>query len=91
MSIRRKALKPFTFADGRTHVAAGEIACAPAWEIMHNEAKYPNPHAFEGLRFVRDLSLPPGTSATGREPMRGTALTDASKDFPIWGLGSKVW
>ncbi|MCJ1248353.1 hypothetical protein MMC30_005570 [Trapelia coarctata] len=92
MSIRRKALKPFTFSDGRTHVAPGEIACAPAWEIMHNEAKYPNPNAFEGLRFVKDLPLPTSTFASGmrNEPMRGTTLTDASKDFPIWGLGSKV-
>jgi len=89
VSIRRKALKPFTFADGRTHVAAGEIACAPAWEIMHNEAKYPNPHVFEGLRFVKDLPVPLSTARN--EPMRGTILTDASKDFPIWGLGSKVW
>ena len=91
MSIRRKALKPFTFADG-THVPAGDIACAPAWEIMHNEAKYPRPQDFEGLRFAKERDLPLGSaSGTGDEPMRGTVLTDASKDFPIWGLGSKVW
>lgn len=65
---------------------------------MHNEVKYPRPHDFEGLRFVKEgeklvgsASVKIGGKGRGEEPMRGTVLTDASRDFPIWGLGSKVW
>ena len=89
VGVRRKALKPYTFSNGGPHVAAGEIACVPAWEFMHDPAKYPEPDAFDPLRFV-----PVSHEAVkgGREnPLRGTTVTDASKDFPIWGLGSKVW
>ena len=89
VGIRRKALKPYTFANGGPHVAAGEIACVPAWDFMHDPAKYPEPEAFDPLRFV-----PTSHDAVKGAPenlLRGTSVTDASKDFPIWGLGSKVW
>ncbi|KAL9105337.1 MAG: hypothetical protein Q9187_008728, partial [Circinaria calcarea] len=43
VAIRRKALKPYTFSNGGPHVALGQIACVPAWDIMHNDAKYSNP------------------------------------------------
>ena len=56
---------------------------------MHDESKYPNANLFDGHRFVKT------TYSTASGPpdneMRGTTFTDASKDFPIWGLGSKVW
>lgn len=112
VAIRRKALKPYTFSDNGPRVALGQIACVPAWDIMHNDTKYPNPDVFDGLRFLKttgqtsDTSYSSATSsplshlsssssptdqARPSEPMRGTTLTDASKDFPIWGLGSKVW
>ena len=64
----------------------GQIACVSAYDVMHNEARYPNPQVFDGLRFVKDS----GTASEGGE-MRGTTLTEGTKDFPIWGFGSKIW
>ncbi|KAL8762520.1 MAG: hypothetical protein Q9184_001480 [Pyrenodesmia sp. 2 TL-2023] len=89
MGIRRKALRPYTFSDGGPDVLVGEIACVSSWEIMHNDAIYPKPEAFDGLRFVANTHSK--VSAPSENVMRGTTFTDASKDFPIWGLGSKVW
>ena len=89
MAIRRKALRPYTFSHGGPHVASGEIACVPAWEIMHNESRYPQPDEFDGLRFAQNTIAT--MSKQGESDQRGTTFTDASKDFPIWGLGSKVW
>lgn len=89
VSIRRKALKPYTFSNGGPHVSVGEIACVPGWEIMHDESKYSNADMFDGLRFVKTSR----STACGPPDnvLRGTTFTDASKDYPIWGLGSKVW
>ena len=89
VSIRRKALKPFTFSNGGPHIPVGEIACVPAWDIMHDKSIYSNADVFDGLRFVKTTH----NSASGPPDnlLRGTTYTDASKDFPIWGLGSKVW
>ena len=89
VSIRRKALKPYHFSNGGPSVAVGEIACVSGWDIMHDETKYPQADEFDGHRFLEESSSkrPP----THTEEMKGTVFTDASKDFPIWGLGSKVW
>lgn len=86
VSIRRKALKPFQFANNGPRVEVGQIACVSAYDVMHNETKYPNPQVFDGLRFVKDSS-----TAMEGEAMRGTTLTEGTKDFPIWGFGSKIW
>lgn len=67
----------------------GKIACVSAWDIMHNEAKYPNADTFDGHRFIKAENNTDSESAD--TSLRGTTFTDASKDFPIWGLGSKVW
>ena len=89
VAIRRKALRPYTFSNGGPHVAAGEMACVSGWDLMHDSAKYPNPDDFDGLRFVKPSVLTP--AVVEEQSMRGTSLTDATKDFPIWGLGSKAW
>jgi len=82
-----KGPQKFYFLESGPHVSVGEIACVPAWDIMHNESKYPNADTFDGLRFVKSAAAPRGAD----DVMRGTTYTDASKDYPIWGLGSKVW
>ena len=71
----------------------GQIACVPAYEIMHNESKYPHPNVLDGLRFLRDPSVvSEGSSVTDKGgEMRGTTFTEGSKDFPILGFGSKIW
>ena len=56
---------------------------------MHDDSKYPNPYTFDGLRFVAYHE--DSDRGAKDNDLRGTQLTDASKDFPIWGLGSKVW
>ena len=87
VGIRRKALKDYTFSNGGQHVSVGEIACVPSWEITHDESKYPNPYEFDGLRFVKSIAFPEQPN----NMMRGTTFTDGTKDWPIWGLGSKIW
>ena len=89
VSIRRKALKPYTFSNGGPSVSVGEVLCVSGWDILHDETKYPNADIFNGLRFVNQPSL--GAPHAQSEEMRGTIFTDASKDFPVWGLGSHVW
>lgn len=82
-------MKPFQFENDGSRLEAGQIACVPAYDIMHNEVEYPHPHDFDGLRFMKGAGVAI-ESQTGGE-MRGTTLTDGSKDFPIWGYGSKIW
>ncbi|KAL9136954.1 MAG: hypothetical protein Q9175_001834 [Cornicularia normoerica] len=93
MSIRRKALKPFQFANGGPKLQTGQIACVPGNEIMHNDDRYPHPHEFDGLRFVKGSGTIPGGDKTSErgEKMRGTTLTEGTKDFPIRGFGSEIW
>lgn len=85
VAVRRKAVKPYTFKSTGQHVPVGQIACIPAWDLMHDESKYPDPNVFDGMRFVKSSPDAPPSE------VQGTRFTDASKDFPIWGLGSKVW
>ena len=68
----------------------GQIACVSAYDILHDETKYPNPRVFDGLRFVPKEQKESSAAAEGEE-MRGTTLTEGTKDFPIWGFGSKIW
>ena len=89
MGIRRKALQPHTFRSTGDTVAAGQIACVSAWELMHDSSKYPNADTFDGHRFIKmDDSRETGLLSN---PMRGTSFTDPAQNFPIWGLGSKAW
>ena len=85
-------MKAFTFSKGGPHIEIGQIACVAGSDIMHNEIRYPSPGTFDGLRFVRNPSLlSDEIQSRGSEEMRGTTFTDGSKDFPIWGFGSKIW
>ena len=84
VAIRRKALQPYTFSNGGPHVAEGEIACVPAWDLMHDKAVYPDPMEFNGLRFVKPNAPP-------ESEKRNTSFTDANAHYPLWGLGSKAW
>jgi cytochrome P450 len=84
VAIRRKALTDYTFAhSGGLRVSKDSIVCISAWDMMHDPTRYPSPDEFDGLRFVGDQRL-------GRDT-RGTTFTDASREFPIWGFGARVW
>ncbi|KAL9074039.1 MAG: hypothetical protein Q9157_004529 [Trypethelium eluteriae] len=86
MGIRRKALKPFQFGNGGPLVPTGGVVCVPAFDLLHNASKYEDPFRFDGLRFLDNGSAEENEA----NDMRGTKFTDPSKDFPIWGLGSKA-
>ena len=56
---------------------------------MHDTKTYSDPETFDPFRFVATKA-----AEAGQEPengRRGTTFTEASKDFPVWGLGSKAW
>ncbi|KAH9992090.1 cytochrome P450 [Russula vinacea] len=57
-SLRRLALRPFTFSNGVT-VPAGTFVAVPASATNTNEGIYPNANEFDGFRFskLRDLKL----------------------------------
>lgn len=83
-SIRRKALKPFTFSNGGPHVPLGSVACVSSWDILHDPSKYPNPYDFNPKRFEHADS-PDGNHA------RRDKFTNISDDFPMWGFGTRAW
>ncbi|KAI9660584.1 MAG: hypothetical protein M1821_009936 [Bathelium mastoideum] len=87
MAIRRKALKPYTFAHGGQHLEVGQIACVPAWDIMHDAETYPDPNVFDGYRFARKATA---TKDGQENKVNGTSFADSTKEFPIWGYGSKA-
>ena len=87
--IRRKALKQFTFKDG-LQVPLGEVACVFGPDIMLDKSRYPSPQEFNGLRFVDDTIASSSTEIQDSDT-RAKGLTEVSKDFIVWGFGSKAW
>ncbi|KAI4214045.1 MAG: hypothetical protein LQ351_003449 [Letrouitia transgressa] len=89
MAVRRKALQPYLFAKGSPRVQQDEIICVSSYELMRNEQFFPEPERFDGLRFVKDLEASAAAGGKGAgNPMRGTSVTDVSKEYPVWGYGS---
>ncbi|KAF1996570.1 cytochrome P450 [Amniculicola lignicola CBS 123094] len=82
ISLRRKALRPFTFKDG-THVGAGDWACIPQRPIMRDPLIYSRPDTFDLHRF-----LPKGDDASGSK--QRARFTDLNPMYPIWGLGRQA-
>lgn len=92
MAVRRKALQPYLFAKGSPRVQQDEIICVSSYELMRNEQFFPEPERFDGLRFVKDLEASAAAGGKGAgNPMRGTSVTDVSKEYPVWGYGSHFW
>jgi cytochrome P450 len=79
MAIRRKAVHPYNFSDGTGSVPQGATVCVPAYEMMHDAARYPDPYLFKGARFVCE---------GGKDQRK---FTQVAHDFPIWGYGSLAW
>lgn len=82
ISIRRKVLEPFTFADG-THILAGDVACVPSQAMMRDERIYSNPTIFYPERHI---TITAGDHGTARLETK-TRFTDTDMAFPLWGLG----
>ncbi|KAI0490488.1 cytochrome P450 [Xylaria cf. heliscus] len=88
MSVRRRALQPFTLSDG-TKVSVGEWACAPLAAINTHAQYYPSPETFSGFRFVdpailSDTQEYPTPPAMQTKPSK---LTDVDHSFLMWGTG----
>ncbi|KAL0259286.1 hypothetical protein SLS55_005022 [Diplodia seriata] len=80
ISVRRQAIKHFTFSDG-LQVNVGEVICLPLNAMLQDPVRYPDPQTFDGFRFVRK------TVGTNHEQR----FCNSSNNYPIWGLGSHAW
>ncbi|KAI1101340.1 cytochrome P450 [Jackrogersella minutella] len=91
MSIRRKALKPFSFADGTT-VQPGQWVCAPLASMSLDPNNHARPDEFHGFRFVHASDLEQSLSKTRPhgfqvpEGQRPSEFTDL-EGIPLWGSG----
>ena len=79
ISVRRKVLEPYMFADGTT-LLKGDVACVPLQAIMRDPALYPQSLQFDPYRFI-------GKSGSGDS----ARFTDATATYPLWGLGKRAW
>ncbi|KAL4812022.1 cytochrome P450 [Aspergillus spinulosporus] len=80
ISVRRKALRPFTLSDG-TSLAKGDVACIPLQSALQNPENYSEPLTFNPHRFLKDTMTSTNISSSR------SRFTDADVAFPIWGLG----
>ncbi|KAI0552037.1 cytochrome P450 [Xylaria curta] len=88
MSVRRRALQPFSLSDG-TKVAIGEWACASSGAINTHGEYYPSPETFSGFRFVEPSTLSNSqafSTPTATQP-KPSKLTDVDHSFLMWGTG----
>ncbi|OTA95818.1 hypothetical protein M434DRAFT_20050 [Hypoxylon sp. CO27-5] len=91
VSIRRKALKPFSFADGTT-VQPGQWVCAPLASMNLDPNNHARPDEFHGFRFVHASDLTQSLSKTRPhgfqvpEGQRPSEFIDLS-GIPLWGTG----
>ncbi|KAL8835942.1 MAG: hypothetical protein Q9176_006626 [Flavoplaca citrina] len=81
LSVQRKVLRDFTFADG-THVPAGNVICVPQQAIMRDSKYYDRPDDFLPFRFAKEHGV--GNDAIQR-------FTDLKPHFYLWGATAKPW
>ena len=81
VSVQRKVLKDFTFADG-THVPAGNVICVPQQAVMRDSKYYDRPDDFLPFRFAKEHGV--GNDVTQK-------FTDLKPHFYLWGATAKPW
>ena len=79
ISVRRKVLDPYMFADGTT-LLEGDVACVPLQAIMQGQSLYAQSLHFDPYRFLDRNKT--------RSKVR---FTDATASYPLWGLGKRAW
>ncbi|QYS95719.1 hypothetical protein H0G86_002994 [Trichoderma simmonsii] len=88
ITCRRKALVPYTFQDGSS-LNKGDWACIPQRAMMQDSTRYRDPQTFDGFRFAHDNAQhqrhKQSTEISGQKESK---FTDATLDWPIWGLGN---
>ncbi len=85
VSMRRIALRPFTFSNGAT-VPADTYVAVPLAAIHTDEEIYPNPEEFDGFRFAK-LRERDGDTV----PVAGYQSTSTSWDYLEFGYGRHAW
>ena len=78
VSIRRKVLSDFTFADG-TRVGAGNWTCVPLRAMGLDNTRFPHARTFDAWRFVSSSSS------------KQRKFTEVDTSFPFWGFGKGAW
>lgn len=86
ISVRRKVLRPFTFADG-THILPGDVACVSLQAMMRDEHLHPDPLSFSPARFMATESA----TTSGILSETANRFTNADVTYPLWGLGKHSW
>ena len=74
--MQRRAVSPYTFADG-TYVPAKNWIAVPQRALMNDPAIYPNPDVFDGFRFTT-------TDCDGNIKSK-SRFTHPSWTYPYWG------
>ncbi|OJI79655.1 hypothetical protein ASPTUDRAFT_204913 [Aspergillus tubingensis CBS 134.48] len=88
ITVRRKALTPFTFSDG-LRVDRGDWVCIPQRAMMRDPARYSHAQQFDGFRFARANKLLALNEGCADVPeVAPLQLTDVDVNWPIWGLGN---
>lgn len=88
ISVRRKAMQPFTFKDG-IHIPAGDVLCVPMNAIMRDEALYADAERFSASRFLE--SVPRSEEDRDDSVKNSSRFTDSDFRYPLWGLGGHAW
>lgn len=89
--MRRKALEPYTFSDG-SHMRRGDWVCVPMMAMMGDRRRYHAPETFDGFRFARaNEMLRQGFPSADVPDKAESRLTDATLEWPIWGVGQMSW
>lgn len=92
VTIRKKAIAPYTFGSGGPHVPIGNQVCAPLQCIMQDEANQANAQVFDGFRFARhDVKCDSETATEKDSDPQERKFTTVSAKFPFWGYGPRAW
>ncbi|KKO98194.1 cycloheximide-inducible-1 [Trichoderma harzianum] len=88
ITCRRKALVSYTFQDGSS-IKKGDWACIPQRAMMQNGTRYRDPQTFDGFRFAHDNAQHQQHEQSTELPgQKESKFTDATPEWPIWGLGN---
>ncbi|KAK3995525.1 cytochrome P450 [Cladorrhinum sp. PSN332] len=88
LSTRRQATHPFTFSDG-TKLKPGDWAVTPLLAINKIAEYYPQPHRFNGFRFVSKEALDGIGFSSEKLPhqVKPSKLTDVEPSWLMFGIG----
>ncbi|KAI4200985.1 MAG: hypothetical protein LQ350_003554 [Teloschistes chrysophthalmus] len=81
LSVQRKVLKDFSFADG-SRVPAGNVICVPQQAIMRDPKHYDRPDDFLPFRFADEHR---------DQDDAVQKFTDVKPHFYLWGAPAKPW